>query len=78
MKTNKFSMAALLHITARRHGLSCLAMLLMTEVMHYFRHRTFDFTDVRDGMIAVGMFAVIFLLIEYNHMVNGKQEAPKR
>ena len=74
MNTDKFSLPALLRITARRHGLSCLALLLMTEVLHYFRHGSFDYTDVRDGLIAVGIFAVIFLWIEYHRMVNGKQD----
>ena len=74
MNTDKFSLPALLRITARRHGLSCLALLLMTEVLHYFRHGSFDYTDVRDGLIAAGIFAVIFLLIEYHRMVIGKQD----
>lgn len=75
--TKKFSRATLLRITVRRHGLACLAMLAVVEVMHYFRHGGLDLTDVRDGVIALCIFGLLSLLIEYNRMVNGKQGAPK-
>lgn len=78
MNAAKFSMATLLRSTARRHGLACLAMLVVVEVMHYFRHGRFDLTDVRDGVIALCVFGLLSLLIEYNRMVNGKQEGAKR
>lgn len=76
--TKKFSMATLLRITVRRHGLVCLAMVAVIEVMHYFRHDGLGLTDVRDGVIALCVFGLVSLLIEYNRMVNGKQEGSKR
>ena len=78
MTTEKFSMATLLHITVRRHGLSWLAMVAVIEVMHYFRHGGLGLTDVRDGVIALCVFGLVSLLIEYNRMVNGQQESTKR
>lgn len=77
MTTEKFSMATLLRNTVRRHGLSCLAMVAVIEVMHYFRHGGLDLTDVRDGVIALCVFGLVPLLSEYNRMVNGTQDAPK-
>ena len=78
MTTEKLSMATLLRIAVRRHGLRCLAFLAVLEVMHYFRHGGLDLTDVRDGVIALCIFGLVSLLIEYNRMVNGKQEESKR
>lgn len=78
MNAAKFSMATLLRSTARHHGLACLAMLAVVEVMHYFRHGGLDLTDVRDGVIALCVFGLLSLLIEYNRMVNGKQDESKR
>ena len=77
MTTEKFSMATLLRITVRRHGLRCLAMLAVLEVMHYFRHGGFDLTDVRDGVIVLFAFGLLSLMIEYNRMVNRGQDAPE-
>ena len=78
MTTEKFSMATLLRITARRHGLACLTMAAVVEVLHYFRQGGLGLTDVRDGVIALCVFGLVALLIEYNRMVNGKQEELKR
>ena len=77
MTTEKFSMATLLRNTVCRHGLACLAMVAVVEVMHYFRHGGLGLTDVRDGVIALCVFGLVSLLIEYNRMVNGTQDAPK-
>ncbi len=76
MKTRQFSIA-LLRTTVRRHGLNWLAMLLVIELIHYFRHGSLALSDAGDAMIALLVFATISLLIEYNRMVNGKQDAPK-
>lgn len=77
MKTNKLSIAALLRMTVRRHGLGCLAMVAVVMLMHYWRHQTLELADLGHALLALLTFAVISLLIEYNHMVNDKQDAPK-
>ena len=78
MKTNKFSIAALLRVTVRRHALGCVGMVLMLALMHYWNHRSFELADVGHAMIALVGFAVVSLLIEYNRQRNGAQDQTKR
>lgn len=78
MKTNKFSMAALLRMTMRRHGLGCLAMVGVVMLMHYWRHGTLELADMGHALLALLTFAVISLLIEYNRTVNGTQDSAQR
>lgn len=77
MPESTLPMGVLLRSTLRRHGWRCLAFVAILEVLHYLRRGSLDLTDVRDGLIALCVAAVIALLIEANRKMPEIQDAPK-
>lgn len=78
MQESRLSMAGLLRSTLRRYGWRCVAFVVVLEVMHYLRLGSLDLSDVRDGLIALCVAAVIALMIEANrkmHEVQAAQDA---
>ena len=77
MSKPAFSMGILLRSTLRRFGWRCVAFVIALELMHYLRRGSLDLSDVRDGVIALCVAAVVSLLIEANRKMDDVPDVPK-